>query len=760
MKILRKKIFVIVALALMVSSVFTGFRISEVSAADEATQTIKIPLVNPGFEDAIGADGKIPGWNVNYTASANVSHAVSTEQVKSGNSSLHLHDNSNSETIMITSEKYEIVAGKVYTLSTQIAPNKPSNYSSGSIGGSIYINYYNENGEEVKATSKNRADYPTADKFGIFAPLSLMLEAPEGAKYITVSAAVTVAWVGDTYFDDFQLTYEAPTTTPNPTPQDGMIPMVNVGFEDEVSSDGEIPGWTVSYTATASTYHELDDSFAYEGTHSLKISDLVTSANVLLTSNDYAIEEGVEYTASSMMYLEDPTVAASLLLRFVDINGNEIPGVEGLFHFRSPKNEWFEGEVKAVAPAGAKYARVYASVSNFFQAVAYYDNFKITYEVPEVPEVPEIPGDTEVSDGSPITVEVPIPNAGFEDPVGSDGLIPGWRQWWVPTENAKYELTTEKKYAGNYSVKIIDSVENAGVILESDKLAVKAGVEYNASVMLYMEDPTTAASLLLRFYDVNDKQIGAEGLFHFRSPKNEWFQGDVKAIAPDNVSYARVFASVSNFFKAVAYYDDFKLTYQQEGMTPSLVAPDNVVKNQSFTAQLGANHAVNLNAAKLSLAYDTSALEILDVTIHPDFTSSQAGSITWTNENGLLTIQAAQPGNNVVSGNVGIANVEFKVLNKPGNTVLSLKSSSILTSINGGNSSSVTFTSDVKARMTIMLSLEDVNHDGVVSLLDLLLVAKNVDKALDSTTKNYDVNGDGKLDAVDVTLLAQSLADN
>lgn len=358
------------------------------------------------------------------------------------------------------------------------------------------------------------------------------------------------------------------------------------------------------------------------------------------------------------------------------------------------------------------------------------------------------------------TKEIEIPNAGFEEEV-IDSVIPGWKPLWQPYEDAYYEVTTDRAFSGKSSVRFRDTSTTKGAIIQSALLPVKPGTEYTASAMMYLEEPTVAATLLLRFFDEDGKQVGTDTLFHYRSPKNEWFKGEVKGIAPENAKYASVFASLSNFFTAVAYYDDFKLTYEQQDMSLSLLAPASTTKDKPVTVNISVNDAVNLYAADLSLTYDTKALKVTAVELDPKFEDGQEAFLTWKDQNGKLRIIASQLKNHSLNGNKTIANITFQVLDQTGNTTLTIQRGSILAPVNAQvDQDLVLLPSDVKARITIMDSEEDLNRDGVVNLVDLLLIGKNVDKKPDGDIQHYDLNGDGSIDITDVGLVALKVMKN
>ena len=358
------------------------------------------------------------------------------------------------------------------------------------------------------------------------------------------------------------------------------------------------------------------------------------------------------------------------------------------------------------------------------------------------------------------TVEVNIPNAGFEEEL-EDTTIPGWTPLWAPYPQSYYEVTTERAYSGSHSVKFTDTSTAQGSILQSAQLPVIPGVEYTASAMMYLEDSTVAATLLLRFFDKDNKQVGGDSLFHYRTPKNQWFKAEVKGVAPDQAVYARVFPSLSNFFTAVAYYDDFKLTYQREAMSLSLQAPAYVVAEQTLTAKVAVSQASDLYAADLVLAYDTSALEVIDVELDPAFTNGEQAFLSWQDEGGQIRIIVSQLMDHSVSGDKGVVNVTFRVLKGSDSTTLTIRSGAVLAPYSAVNDADlIRMTSDIKARTLIVQEAEDLNRDGVVNLVDLLLISKSVDRAITEDIQHYDLNGDGRLDITDVGLIALKVMKN
>lgn len=376
-----------------------------------------------------------------------------------------------------------------------------------------------------------------------------------------------------------------------------------------------------------------------------------------------------------------------------------------------------------------------------------------------------VPGNPRISAAEGYrTIEVEIPNAGFEEGTAgkwSDIQIPGWKPLWEPYAEAYYEVTTQRAYSGKQSVKFTDTSTSKGAVIHSASLPVIPGKEYTASAMMFLEEPTVAASLMMRFFDESGKQVGTDALFHYRTPKNEWFKAEVKGVAPANAKYALVYASLSNFFTAVAYYDDFKLTYEQKDMSLALKAPATAVKGKTATVKITATDALNLYAADLSLTYDQAALKVASVELDPAFKDGKEAFLTWKDQDGKLRMIASHLQNHSVSGNKDMLVITFEVLASGGSTNLAIQRGSVLAPESAKTGQDVfTLPADIKARITITDSSEDLNHDGVVNLVDLLLIGKKVDQKPEGAIQHYDLNGDGKIDVTDVALVALKVSKN
>ncbi|WP_235857632.1 carbohydrate binding domain-containing protein [Paenibacillus albiflavus] len=793
---MRIRLSIFLAVALLISSIMAGLPV--IHAMDESAQPNEIIMVNPGFEEEVSEDGSIPGWTPNYTPVVDsVSHSISTE-ANSGSQSLNLFDNSNEGTVELVSDQYEVQPGNLYTLSAWINPNEPVGRVDGSVGGSIHLRFYDENRVEIEESrgEKDCNDNSVQGKFTQISTPNMM--APDNAKYVSAAVLITESWTGDTYFDDVMITYESPASEPEPTPtpestpiptpmasptppttltestpSSGEITMINPGFEDAVGENGEIPGWTPNYTPIPnSVSHSVSTKQAKNGSQSLNLFDNSnTTGTVELVSDKYAVESGQIYTLSAWINPNVPagwkagSVGGSIQLRFYDESSKEITASRGVKHYSDTNAQGKFTQVyleNIKAPENAKYVSIALLITPVWTGDTYFDDLTLTYKSEVIVEPEEDLTEKVISsNGIKEIVSIPVPNAGFERNLNVDGTIQSWKAWGPSTDMLKYERSSQKAYTGKYSLKITDSLDTNHVVLESMPLAVKPGVEYTASAMMNIEDPnTTGATFLLRFFNAQNTQVGTDVLQHYKSPINEWYKAELKGLAPDGAKYAKILTLVNVANKAVVYYDDVMFTYERDLMNLDITAPEFAAHNQTFTVQLGATNASSLTGAELNLAFDTNALEFVEAAVHSDFSTTDNTTLSSNVNNGVLAIQVSKNGNEIVNGNVGIVNVKFKAKGDKGNTVLSLKAGSILKTVKNGAVESTTYPSDLRARITIMQYAEDVNHDGIVNLVDLLLVAKNVGVQLDSITKSYDLNNDGKIDAADVDLLLQALTTN
>ena len=532
------------------------------------------------------------------------------------------------------------------------------------------------------------------------------------------------------------------------------IPVPNGSFEEPVV-DGKISGWSSLFEEiTSNVSFEVSKEHSKTGEHSLKVVDQSQDETVFAQSDLIPVVAGIEYTGSVEMFLEDGS--ASFFLRYYGEDGKQVGGDKdgvNIIHVRSGHKEWQTVKAIVMAPEGARYARLFAGTSKYFTTSgAYYDDFKLTYEKIIEPE-PEEPG----------VIEVPIINAELEKTV-IDGKIPGWSSLFEEiTSNVSFEVSKERSKTGEYSLKVVDQSQNETIFAQSDPIPVVAGIEYTGSVEMFLEDGS--ASFFLRYYGEDGKQVGGDkdgvNIIHVRSGYKEWKTVKAVVTAPEGAKYARLFVGASNYFTTSgAYYDDFKLTYEgeiPEGVSPGtllLSAPSNVEEEKEFTVALAyfASESKDLYAFDAVLDYDSSKVELISISKAGEFNKSDV-VLDSTVEEGNIRAIGTQTGDQVVSQNGEILLFTFKAVDL-GETTITLKGNSkVAKPTSGDTEAEYPIYMDRAYKIQIVEkapTLEDVNRDGKVNLIDLVAVAKKVGKEVNDTNGRFDVNKDGVIDLKDV----------
>ena len=177
----------------------------------------------------------------------------------------------------------------------------------------------------------------------------------------------------------------------------------------------------------------------------------------------------------------------------------------------------------------------------------------------------------------------------------------------------------------------------------------------------------------------------------------------------------------------------------------------------TFTLDIRAENVSDLAGWQFDVAFGPSSLEAIEVT-EGDFlktggasTFFQSGRID--NASGIITgLSAARLSDSGMSGSGILLQVTF-MAKSGGETDLVLNSFEFGT-ITGENLPA----GPLEIRITVEERLEtgDVNRDGRVSILDLILVAQQLGKRLPPNSPE-DINGDGIVNIFDLTLVAQAI---
>ena len=178
----------------------------------------------------------------------------------------------------------------------------------------------------------------------------------------------------------------------------------------------------------------------------------------------------------------------------------------------------------------------------------------------------------------------------------------------------------------------------------------------------------------------------------------------------------------------------------------------------TFTLDIRAENVSDLAGWQFDIAFDPAILEAVDVS-EGDFlktdggtTFFQSGSID--NATGKIGgLSAARLSTQGVSGTGALLQVRFKA-KSAGETELALQKFQF-GSVAGDNISAGPH--EIHIVVEEQLATGDVNRDGVVSILDLILVAQQLGKRVSSDSP-VDINGDGVVSILDLIRVAQGIA--
>ncbi|KJB85789.1 hypothetical protein AZ66_22590 [Paenibacillus sp. E194] len=363
----------------------------------------------------------------------------------------------------------------------------------------------------------------------------------------------------------------------------------------------------------------------------------------------------------------------------------------------------------------------------------------------------------------------PLFNNGYEEPLNTDGTIPGWSMFFAPNEGTTHEITQDMRYYGTSSLKLVDKSNTLPIYLQSDPRPVTPGYTYNGSAMMYIAPNAgnaAGASLVLRFYDAAGKQVNTdkdgENIVHLRTV-GSWTRVTVTGIAPSNAVNARLAASISNYFTAEsgAFYDDFTLTSPQEEKAPGtlhLQMPTGISGSQQLEAKIMLSRGQDVQKAFGSLRYDPTVLEVVYAAVASDFNSGGGAKLDWSHEAGVLKFEVSKTAGYTVSDDKQIVHVTFKVLGEPDRVDVTLLTGSGVQDSEGVQNNKIYIgTSDERASSQIRRATLDVNGDGKIDLFDVMAVAKIVGQMATGDNWKYDINNDGRIDQADVEALTNAI---
>ena len=177
----------------------------------------------------------------------------------------------------------------------------------------------------------------------------------------------------------------------------------------------------------------------------------------------------------------------------------------------------------------------------------------------------------------------------------------------------------------------------------------------------------------------------------------------------------------------------------------------------TFTFDVRGENVSDLAGWQFEIAFDPAVLEAINVS-EGDFLKTDGGSTFFQsgridNAAGKITgLIAGRISEGGVSGSGSVLQVRFKAKSE-GETELALENFEF-----GSITGEIISAGPLEIRITVeeRLATGDVNRDGRVSILDLILVARQLGKGVSSDSPE-DINGDGVVNIFDLTLVAQGI---
>ena len=210
----------------------------------------------------------------------------------------------------------------------------------------------------------------------------------------------------------------------------------------------------------------------------------------------------------------------------------------------------------------------------------------------------------------------------------------------------------------------------------------------------------------------------------------------------------------SNLFIALAADADYTI----KAGIDYVLSESSIHSGDTFTLDIRAANVIDLAGWQFDIAFDPARLEALGVT-EGDFLKSDGGTTFFQsgridNAAGKITgLIAGRISEGGVSGSGSVLQVRFKAKSE-GETELALENfvlgSSAEESISAGPL-------EIQITVEERLLTGDVNRDGVVNILDLLRVARQLGQRVGADSP-VDINGDGIVNIFDLTLVAQGIA--
>ncbi|NOU90561.1 hypothetical protein GC102_33215 [Paenibacillus sp. LMG 31460] len=373
--------------------------------------------------------------------------------------------------------------------------------------------------------------------------------------------------------------------------------------------------------------------------------------------------------------------------------------------------------------------------------------------------IPVTPGDNSGPSQPPLPI-LNVNNGSFEKEL-VNGTVPGWSQLSQPSVNTSFSISSEQAFSGTKSLKVTDTSTTEAILIGTDPIAVLPNESYTVSAKLYID--TGRTSFLFRFFDAEGKQTGSDMVSHVATGLKTWQDVNLTGTAPANAKTARVYASVSLLYMTAAYYDDFNIV----GKFPTTVLPAGTFKlnvpsvrtekGSLLPVQVQVENADQLYAVTSTVYYDPAKFTVDQIRVGDSFKNGKEVFFQYdTQTPGQVKFIISHLGDNVVDGKVDVTSIVFKAIGE-GNTEVVLSKFSNLAKVDADLTGKMDSpVNDLKVSIQIVKDLSDVNEDGLINIIDLIIIAKAVGGTYNA---KYDLNNDNKVDIQDLAVLSLRLLD-
>ena len=224
------------------------------------------------------------------------------------------------------------------------------------------------------------------------------------------------------------------------------------------------------------------------------------------------------------------------------------------------------------------------------------------------------------------------------------------------------------------------------------------------------------------------------------------------SLSSNNISDASPLAGLTKLSELLLTGNVFGVEYT--------VSEPEIYVGDTFTLDISARNILDLAGWQFNIIFDPAALEAIEVN-EGDFLKTGGGTTffqkgTIDNAIGKITkLSLARLSGDGVSGTGVLLSVRFRA-KTTGQTRLKLENFQ-LAAITGV--SIPTGLPEVAIIVERQLATGDINRDGQVSILDIILVAKHLGETAPSNSE-VDVNGDGIVSILDVILVAGHLGES